>query len=151
MSIRALKDITRGLVVAGLLVGCDSPVEPVTHAAGVVIVDASGNEAARFIFDESSPVISGGREVGVQETVTYRVRGLDEDGAVFSLDEGGYSISNPVVVIGLRADIAVDGIDALVLEGLDPGETTIRFSLHHGDHPEFEARDIPLQVIVLDT
>jgi hypothetical protein len=147
MRMRTLRDITLALAVIGLLGACDSPIEPVSHAVGVVIVSSNGSEAARFMYNNADPIITGELEVDVQETVTYHVRGVDEDGAVFSLGDGGYSISGPVVVIGLRANVSVQGVDELVLEGLDPGSTTVRFILNHGGHgAEFEVEDIPLIV-----
>lgn len=124
-------------------VGCDAVVDPGDHPAGVVFLSANGSEAARFVYQQS---ISGTLVVPVGGSVTYRVRVLTESGDIVDLDGDEYSLGPPTVGIGLMAGAIVQGDDQIVLTGATAGGTTLRFNLNHGEHAEFEVRDVPLSV-----
>lgn len=131
------------LAVLVLLAACDSPLDTGAHAAGVAILDANGQEVARFVYGGS---VTGSLSVQRGQTRTFQVRVIDEDGAIRPVDGVQYSISDPVVVIALAANATIQGSDRIVLEGLGAFSTTLQFMLNHGSHAEFEARGIPLVV-----
>ena len=137
-----------GLALLTTLVACDSPVATEDHAAGVVLLRADGTEAARFML--AGRAVTGALTVRAGQTADYTARVVTESGQIEEIDGIEYSVSNPVVVIGLAANIAVQGKDRIVVTGLDAGttgrQTSIRFDLNHAGHLEFTASDIPLTV-----
>jgi hypothetical protein len=140
-----LRSVALVLVIAASLAACDSPIDPdLGQIEGVVLLRSNGSEAARFLLVGS--VVTGGLQVNVGQTATFQVRGINNAGNIFPLTGSGYSIRDATVVIGLRATANVQGGDQLVIQGLQAGNTTVRFILQRSGQALFEAEDIPLSV-----
>ena len=140
----SMRPIGAALVVLLGFSACDAPLDPLVEASGVVFLRSDGSEAARYVHPAQ---VSGRLQVGVGRTATYQLRVLDQDGDLLGLGGfSGFSVRNPVIVISLAGDASIRGADELVLQGNRAANTTLRLQLYHGDHFEFEVRDLPLSI-----
>jgi hypothetical protein len=86
-----------------------------------------------------------------ESTATITVQFMDDDSSLFTPQRSGYELRYSVEnteVLGVTHP-ADEGPWSLLLEGLQPGVTTIQFDLWHGSHSDFTS--VAFQVEVEET
>jgi hypothetical protein len=131
------------VLVAVFLAGCDMPIDPGTHPVGAVFLRADGSEAARFQFGLGA---SGQLRVNRGQTATFRLRLIDGNGNLVPVDGVEYRIRNPAAIISLAVDVGLQGADQIVVTGRQAFSTTLVMDVYHGNHLEFQVRDVPVVV-----
>ncbi len=81
-------------------------------------------------------------------TGTITVQFMDDDGSLFIPERSGYELRHTVGnsdVISVTHP-AADGPWSLILQGNQPGSTTIQFDLWHGGHSDFSSVAFQVEV-----
>lgn len=139
-----------GLILFLFVAGCDDDKNPVdpheTHneAEGLVLKMNDTN----FVVVEEGQVKEGKIVVQVsQTTAPITVRFLDPDGDEFIPTEEHSSLSL-TVVDGALATTQIDADDpwSFTVTGVKTGTTALEIQLMHGDHADFTAPSITLEV-----
>ena len=136
-----------------LITGCSDDSNPVKdddtdhdHAEAVgCVVSSSGVELARY----EKGVVTGtlGVKAG-EETALLTIRFIASDGDLFQPDGDHYSLDWELAALDI-AEIEQheeDGKWSFHLVGKKAGATDITLKILHGDHADFVAKPIPVQV-----
>lgn len=136
------------LLLAAILTGCKNSAateeEHEDFPVGIVL-KMNGEEIVRY----ENGSASGSIEVAEgEETALISIYFLAEDGDEFQPDEPEHSLSwviedESVAEVERHAE---DGKWSFHVVGLASGSTTVTFQLLHGDHSDFEASGIPINV-----
>lgn len=125
------------LATLPLLLGmaaCDNPVEQEEHAEGLVVLDASGAEVARFMVD--GRVVTGQLDVAVDATSTFTIHAVSEDDDVILIDGEEFSLQLGQMHPGWTATLS--GANQVVITTTVTGGSPLRIILQHEGHPEFD-------------
>jgi hypothetical protein len=125
------------------LAACDRPLDAEDHPVGVAFLFA-GAEVASYLERDGA---AGLLEVPQGGTRTFTVRVVDGVGNLRPIDGQEYSIRNLGAVIAHQLGISLSGADQIVLQGLAPTETSIRFDLYHANHIEFAVVGVAARVL----
>ena len=137
MSLNILHSRLSRLAVAVLALGaaaCENPVgdEHEEHAVGIVVLNAQGQELARSI----GATATGQLSVGRNSPTTFTVAALSEDGDRITID--GTEFSLQVSVTGGVANATVQNRNQVLVTGIQAGAGTLKITLMHEGHPEFD-------------
>ena len=130
--------LTRLLLIPVLALGlgaCDNPVEEEEHPEGLVVLDVSGNEVARYTVDAGTA--TGTLSVGLEAATTFTVHAISEDGETIDIDGDELSIQVGQVRPGWTA--TVTGVNTVAVTAAAAGTSPLTITLFHIDHPELEA------------
>jgi len=140
-------------IVTLFLVGCSKDNNPVSendtdhnHAEAVgFVITSSGVEVVRY----QEGQVTGSIQVVVAEmTALLTISFIAEDGDFFQPNDDDYKLDWQVSDTGI-ADVhqhEEDGKWRFHIEGVSAGATTIVFKILHGDHADFVAQAIPVEV-----
>lgn len=116
------------------------------HAEAVgLIITSNGAELARY----EKGYVTGDLAVGMnEETSVLTINFIAEDGDVFQPAGDLYSLAWELAAADIAEikQAANDGKWNFRLAGKKSGTTEITFKILHGDHADFIARPIPIQV-----
>lgn len=140
-------------IVAVLLSGCSDDNNPVSdndtdhdHAEAVgFVITTSGVEVARY---EQGQVTGAFQVAAGEMTALLTITFIAEDGDLFQPEEDHYKLDWDVADTNI-ADVdqhEEDGKWRFHIAGLSAGSTTVVFKILHGDHADFVAQSIPIEV-----
>lgn len=119
------------------MAACDNPVEQEEHAEGLVVLNASGAEVARYMFDGGVGVVTGRIDVGVGASSTFTVHAVSDDGDLIEIDGDEFSLELGEMHPGWTATL--QGANQVVITTSETGGSPLRITLMHEGHPEFNA------------
>lgn len=145
--------LTVAVLALSLIMGCSNDSNPVKdddtdhdHAEAVgCVISSSGVELARY----EEGAVTGSLNVKVGETTPLlSISFIAEDGDIFQPEDDAYSLAWEVADADLAKIIQhdEDGKWLFHLSGIATGNTEITFKVLHGDHADFVAKPIPVQV-----
>lgn len=115
------------------MAACDNPVGEEEHAEGLVVVNASGTEVARFVLD--GRVVTGQLDVAVDASSTFTVHAVAEDGDVIQIDGDEFSLQLGEMHPGWT--VTLSGGNQVVITTTVTGGSPLPVSLLHEGHEEF--------------
>ncbi|MBW3629265.1 MAG: hypothetical protein KY464_08210 [Gemmatimonadetes bacterium] len=137
MSLKIMHSRLSRLAVAVLALGvaaCDNPVgdEHEDHPVGFVVLNAQGQEVARF----NGSAVTGQMSVARNSPTTFTVAAISEDGDRITVD--GTVIAIQATVTAGSATATVQNQNQVVLMGNQAGTGAVEIKLFHEGHEEFK-------------
>lgn len=117
------------------MAACDNPVGEEEHAEGLVVLDASGAEVARFMVD--GRVMTGQLQVAVDASSTFTVHAVSDDDDVILIDGDEFSLVLGEMHPGWTATLS--GANQVIITTTVTGGSPLLVSLEHEGHEEFNA------------
>lgn len=114
---------------------CDNPVEQEEHAEGLVVLNASGAEVARFMVD--GRVLTGQIVVGLDAATTFTIQPVSDDGDVFQIDGDEFALEVGAMRPGWTATLT--GTNQVVITATAAGDSPLPVKLFHEGHEEIDA------------
>lgn len=146
-ALKTARRTSRAVLALSLALGvaaCDSTTEPDEHheAAGLVIADQNNTT---LVTVNAARQVTGSLTVAAGAAQHLEVFFVDVDGDRFQLDEGdehtlAWTVANEAVAV---IDSHGDHMD---LDGVSAGNTTVVFSVLHGNHSDYDSPAIPITV-----
>jgi hypothetical protein len=131
--------------IVGVVAACDTPVSPSEHpeAGGVVILDASTGVVIAQVIGGNTVDFVTPLELDVDQTLDVQIKFLDADDpqnlALAFLPDADEGETLRVLVTNASVVEYEDHGDTGAFRALAVGETTVRFQLMHGSHPDYES------------
>lgn len=128
----AVLRLVASAVLALVVAACGNPVENEHHPVGLVVLNASGQQVATYRVGSAT---SGQLTVQQGTLTTFTVLAVDEDDEPLEVD--GVELGLIASVTTGPATAAIQAADQLVITGSQAGSATVRLTLTHGGHDEF--------------